>query len=89
MGYTVVFDEATADYDFTRKPKLLLTHSGSTAPVAIESTTGYDAEVRHLLGAIAEGRRELVAMVGDAIELTRMLERERDALLDRGSAGSE
>lgn len=80
MYATIVFDEATADFDLARKPKLLLTRGGSTAPVAIENTTGYDGEVRHLLAAIAGGTSELTATIEESIELTRMLEAEQESL---------
>ncbi len=80
MAFTVVFDDATADYDFTRKPKLVLTHKGSTAPVAIETTTGYDGEVRHLLRTLRDGTNDLAATISESVELTGMLEAERRAL---------
>ena len=41
---------------------------------------GYDGEVVELLSAIADGRRELRATCEEAVGLTEMLERERDAL---------
>ncbi len=80
MCATVVFEEATADFDLSRKPKLLLTRHGSTAPVTVESTTGYDGEVRHLLGAIAGTTKQLTATIAESVELTRMLEAEQESL---------
>ncbi len=87
MCATIVFEEATADFDLARKPKLVLTRHGSTAPVAIESTTGYDGEVRHLLATIAGTTKELTATMAESVELTRMLEAEQQSLV-RGTPKS-
>jgi predicted dehydrogenase len=86
MCATIVFEEATADFDLARKPKLLLTRHGSTSPVAIESTTGYDGEVRHLLSAIAGRTDSLLATIEESVELTRMLEAEKASLVSGQSA---
>jgi predicted dehydrogenase len=80
MCATIVFEEATADFDLARKPKLLLTRHGSTSPVAIESTTGYDGEVRHFLSTIAGTTKELTATIAESVALTRMLEAEQKSL---------
>jgi predicted dehydrogenase len=80
MRYTVVFERATADFDIGRRPQLLLHRDGGTELVELEEIDGYDGEVRHLLDAIATGRRELAATLDDAYELTRLLEAERAAL---------
>lgn len=80
MDATIEFEAATANYEFSRKHPLLLTRDGSTEPVAIESTTGYDGEVRHLLGAIATDCGELTATIAESVDLTRMLELERASL---------
>ena len=80
MLYTVIFERATADFDFGRDPQLLLARDGGFAPVEVDDTDGYDGEVRELLGAIAEGRTDLRATCDDAAALTEMLERERAAL---------
>jgi predicted dehydrogenase len=84
MRYTVVLEEATAEFEFGREPALRLAREGTSEAVALEPGTGYDGEVRHLLGAIAEGRRELAATVDEAEALTRMLEAERESL-ERGT----
>jgi predicted dehydrogenase len=80
MGYTVVFDQATADYDFTREPRLVVARGGRAEPVALEDATGWQLEVRHLLDAIRSGRRELPATVDEAVGLTRMLAAEGRSL---------
>ena len=70
MRYTVVFENATADCDIARTPKLVLSRDGRAEPVVLPSDaptnlnnaarpiapiSGYDAEVRHFLHAITTG----------------------------------
>lgn len=86
MRYTVVFEHATADFDLTRDAPLLLCRNGIAEPVDLAPTDGYDGEVRHLLDAIRTGDRALRATLDDALALTRLLERERDALAEGRSA---
>ncbi len=80
MGYTVVFERATADFDFLRDPPLVLSREGSAEPVELAAETGYDAELRHVLAGLATGIERLDVTVGDALELTRILEAERRSL---------
>ena len=41
---------------------------------------GYDGEVRHLLGAIRDGRRDLAVTTDDAVRLADLLAAERESL---------
>jgi predicted dehydrogenase len=85
MAFTVVFERATADYDFGRASELLLAQDGQSEPVALEPLNGYDGEVRHLLDAIASGSRKLDATMADALAHTRMLEAERRSIETRAA----
>ena len=76
MRYVAVFEKATLDYDLTRESPLLLCRDGKTEPVRVESISGYDGQVRHLLSAI-NGQAELAATLDDAISVTRILDAER------------
>jgi predicted dehydrogenase len=85
MRYTVVFERATADFDLTRTPTLLLHREGRTETVEVGapgSGSAYDAEVRAFLGAIAEGRAgsDLAASIEDAALTVAVLEAERRSL---------
>jgi predicted dehydrogenase len=80
MTYTVVFEKATADFDSSRDPHLLLSKDGATEVVDLPAGTGYEGEVRHLLTTIAGGGERLDATVEDALELTRLLEAEGRSL---------
>jgi predicted dehydrogenase len=84
MAFTVAFEDATADYDLRRTPKLLLARGGRVEEVAVEETSGYDGEVRHFHDVIA-GKADLAATCGHAAALVRMLEAERRSL-ESGSA---
>lgn len=80
MRYIVVFENATAEFDFSREPRLVLSRGGKSEAVELPQHTGYDGEVRHLLAMIARGDRNLVATLDEAVALTRMLEAERASL---------
>ena len=83
MRYVAVFEKATADFDLTRTPALLLCQSGESKPVALAGHSGYDGEVRHLINAIASGKKELLATMLDAEAVTRLLNAEQESALGR------
>lgn len=80
MRYVVVFDEATASFDLSRTPQLLLHRNDAGEEVAVSALSGYDGQIRHLLAAITQGRRDLRVTVDDALATARLLERERASL---------
>ncbi len=85
MRFVVNFERGTAEFDFSRAPGspalVLHTAEGTSAvePTVPGIATGYDGEVRHLLGAIAGGRRELGATMDDAVAVAELLEAERES----------
>ena len=80
MSFTVVFEEATADFDLGRDPELLLFKDGEGVPVEVSSLNGYDGEVRHLLQAISDGQARVEPTLEETVGLIRMLEQERASL---------
>lgn len=78
MRYTVVFDDATADFDINRPDQLLLYREGSSSVVRVDAGTGYDGEVRHMLSLIghrSDGERiEQRATIAEAVGVVRLLE---------------
>jgi len=80
MRYVVVFEHATATFDLARPTPLLVARGGALEVVELPAGTGYDGEVREIVGAIAEGRTALRATVSDATAVARLLARERAAL---------
>lgn len=90
MRYVVSFEKGTLDFDIGRPPHsspLLLCADGQTSPVDLTSApaTGYDGEIRHLLGAILAGSTSanLVATIDDAVKTARLIEAERRSLESR------
>lgn len=82
MGFRVVFDDATAEYDSTRGSPLRVVRAGREECVPLPAHTGYDGEVRHLLDVL-DGRAAPVVTLDDALSLTRLLEAERRSLDSR------
>ncbi len=82
MRFVVVFEHATADFDIGRTPTLLLHRNGASETIALPEGSGYDHEVRHLIDAIQRGRGagELTATLEDAVEVAKLLARERASL---------
>ena len=80
MGFTVIFGQATADFELGRAPELRLSRDGACQAVELSDLDGYDGEVRHLLTAVRNGETRLLASLSDAVLLTEMLECERDSL---------
>lgn len=80
MGFTVIFERATAEYALGRTPALTLTRAGRTGAVPLAGGTGYDGEIRHALACVA-GRAEPRLAIDEAVGLVRMLEAERRSLL--------
>lgn len=85
MRYTVVFDDATADFDLAREPALVLARRGRLEPVPLEAATGWELEVRHFLECVEDGR-EPAATLADAVGHTRLLDAERASLASGGAS---
>jgi len=79
MGYTVIFEEATARFALGAEDTLQLARGGELTAIELEPHAGYDGEVRHVLAAI-RGEVELQATCDEAAGLIAMLEAERESL---------
>jgi predicted dehydrogenase len=82
MRFVVAFEKATAEFDSGREPPLVVACDGSLNAVPLESITGWDLEMRHVLTAIREGRPAAVTM-DEAVAVLEMLEAERRSLESR------
>jgi len=84
MRYTAHFEGATADWDLTREPTLMLARDGRWEPVPVPAETAYEAQVRHMLVAVvAFGEKRpfsLRATIDDAESVTKLLDAERRSL---------
>ncbi len=77
MGFTVNFERATAVYDLSKSPVLMLFEPGKTpAPVTVENAMGYDLEIDYMLDCIEKGRRPSTVTVKDAWNTVRIIEAE-------------
>ncbi|TVQ81349.1 MAG: gfo/Idh/MocA family oxidoreductase [Phycisphaeraceae bacterium] len=80
MRFMVCFERGTAEFDISRTPTLVLhTDSGSSA-IEVGTGSGYDAQARHIIEAISEGRQDLRATMEHAVEVSEVLDAERMSL---------
>jgi predicted dehydrogenase len=81
MRYVVAFERATADFDLSRAPPLLLHRGGRSEAVPLPAQSGYEAQVRHLLEAVRAGRTDdaLAATIDEAVKVAELLEAERES----------
>ncbi len=77
MRYVVCFDEGTAEFDLSKSPVLTLHTAEGSRGIEVPLGTGYDGEVRHIVGVIASGGRALRATMEDAAVVAEVLESER------------
>lgn len=80
MRFIVSFAQATAEFDSSRSEPLTLTHDGQTQSVPLESVTGWDLEIRHLIDAVLHPQRGLTAPIEAAHDVAVLLEAERRSL---------
>lgn len=82
MRYIVAFERATADFDLSRTPPVLLHRDGRSETVEVPSTGAYDGQVRHVLDAILGARKggDLVATIDEAVGVAELLEAEVQSL---------
>jgi predicted dehydrogenase len=84
MRFVVCFEHATAEFDLGRQHALTLSRGETCENVTLEPHTGYDAEIRHLVRCVAEGRPAADVTVEDAVAALEILEAERRSLLTGG-----
>jgi predicted dehydrogenase len=89
MRYTAQFENATADWDLSRDPVLLVSHEGRCEPEPLPAEGAYQSQVRHMLEAVTAFRANrsfrLRATIGDAEAVTRLLNAERQSLARGGT----
>lgn len=78
MRYTVTFEQATADWDISRTPPLLLSRNGQTETIPLPPGAGYEYQARHIVEAVRAGwpPDRLRATMEEAVAVTEMLEKE-------------
>jgi predicted dehydrogenase len=91
MGYTVVFENATADFDSARgTDKLKLFENGKEPRVLQpEGADGYVGELQHMLGAIRSGRPPGIVTAQDGVSAVEICEaEERSVKTSRNSTSA-
>lgn len=81
MRYVAIFENATADFDLSRDPQLLLCQDGKSEPVTVDSFSGYDLEIRCIVNAIASKPHPPMPTLSEAAGVTRLLDAERASIL--------
>lgn len=82
MRYVVEFERATADFDLSLQPQLLLRRDGREEAVATNDDVmnGYDMEIRYVVRCAAEGLTDTSPNLDDAIAVAELLDAERASL---------
>ncbi|MCC5823913.1 MAG: Gfo/Idh/MocA family oxidoreductase [Phycisphaerales bacterium] len=78
MAFVVEFERAVVAFDSSRDPAMVLHTGGQSRTIDLPGHTGYDAQARAVVDAIANGRnRETLPTIADALAVTRLIEAER------------
>jgi predicted dehydrogenase len=82
MRYSVTFESATAEFDLSRSPQLLLYRDGGAQPIPTDGPSGYESEVVHIVDAVLNRQppSHLLATVADALAVAHVLDAERRSL---------
>jgi len=82
MAYTIVFENATADYDLTRGPNALklFQNDKPAQTITCEGGDGYVGELRHMLESIEAGRPPSIVTGEDALNAVAICEAEEKSI---------
>lgn len=83
MQYRAEFERATAEFDISKSPRLVVHGEAGSTPIDLPEGTGYDGEVRHIVEVILGGGRPRATLEEAAI-VAEVLERERESVRGRG-----
>jgi predicted dehydrogenase len=75
MRYTVNFERATADFDSSRSPDLVVSSEGKNETVALTGD-GYERELIYLVDCLEAGRRPSIVTADDAVASLSIVEAE-------------
>jgi predicted dehydrogenase len=78
MAYTVLFENATVDYDSGRGAEALKLYAAGQAPAAVkcEGGDGYFGELAHMISGIESGRAPSVVTLADGLSAVEICEAE-------------
>jgi len=82
MSYTVNFERATADYDIARGGDALRLFEEGQAPrtVTCAGSDGYEAELRHAIGAVMKGIKPTIVTDVDGLSAVAICEAEEQSV---------
>lgn len=82
MSFTINFDHATLDFDFSRptERQLLLSSGGKAEPVQIPSTDGWFEEIRYFIECVTAGRTPTIVTIDDAVRSLRVVDAETESI---------
>lgn len=86
MRYTVVFENATADFDLGREGKVLLLHkkgAKEAETVACRASNGWADEIDYYLDCIASGKRPAITTPADAAKSVALCQAELKSVKTR------
>ena len=78
MAYTLQFERATLDYDFSRTdgPLKLVVDDGSTHTLSFGGNDGYIGELQYVTDCVAQGKAPETVTVADAVQAVEICEAE-------------
>jgi len=83
MQYTVNFERATANFDFARKEKLLLSmRGGQTNSITLRDELGYDNEIDYFISCVATGKSPKRVTLTDGVNAINVVEAESRSIVD-------
>jgi predicted dehydrogenase len=85
MSYTIIFESATADFDFSRGANALILYEEGKAPRVIptDSANGYIGELTHMLESIHHQRPPSIVTARDALSAVEICEAEERSIASR------
>jgi predicted dehydrogenase len=81
MRYTVVFEQATADYDLARKDTLMLSMNGKSEPVPHATHDGWTGEIGYFLECVKTGQKPERVTAEDGVVGLQIAEAERRSVM--------
>jgi predicted dehydrogenase len=85
MAYTVIFENATVDYDLVRGPDALRLFEKGRSPLTItcDAWDGYVGELKHMIDSIVGGHPPTVVSAADGLSAVEICEAEERSVRSR------
>lgn len=83
MRFLVNFEKATAEFDLAKSPVAMIHTAEGSTPMPVAAGTGYEAQVRALINAIATNTTDGLPKVTEAFTVARILEAEMESQRSR------